>query len=258
MKKILLILAIALCATAVMADGFAYLVLQKENGTTVSLSTSDLSISYDRSSSSLTVNGTAYAVSDLAYMFFTNTAVNEVTIPSVGWVTFCSSDALNYAAVSGLTAYTATFSDKTLTLHELTEGVPAGTGIILQGEAGTYSVPVVAASSVAEAAYNDLTGTTSAVVAADYCYALTQLNESSVGFKLVSSGVTIPANKAYYHSASISRELYTIDSDATVTGILETTEAAAADATVYDLQGRRVGSFGKGLYIKNGKKYLVK
>ena len=37
-----------------------------------------------------------------------------------------------------------------------------------------------------------------------------------------------------------------------------TTEAADADAPVYNLSGQRVGKNAKGVLIKNGKKYVVK
>lgn len=257
MKKILLFLLASFCVTAARAYDYAYLVLQKTDGTTVSVSTDGVTLAVDNTVTTLTVNGTTYTLTDLAYMFFAENAVNEVAIPSCGWATFCSSSPLNFTLADGLSAYTATFSDNTVTLHELTGAITAGTGVVLKGEAGTYSVPVVAASCAVSPTDNDLTGTLEAVSATDYSYALTQLDDTSVGFKLVGTGVMIPANKAYYYTQTAgSRDYYVItDGSATAIGSIE---AITDDGNFYDLQGRRVSSLRKGIYIRNGKKILVK
>lgn len=48
------------------------------------------------------------------------------------------------------------------------------------------------------------------------------------------------------------------DEDLVTTSITEITATDAGDAKVYDLQGRRVGKAGRGLYIVNGKKTLIR
>lgn len=60
------------------------------------------------------------------------------------------------------------------------------------------------------------------------------------------------AGKRYVYNA-------TFVSDAIYTGISEVkADAAAKDQKIYDLSGRRVMNPGKGLYIINGKKYVIK
>ncbi len=256
MRRLFFTMMLFLGMTAARAYDYAYLVLQKTDGTTVSVSTSSATLSASGSSATLTVNGTVYTVSDLAYLFFTNTPVNEITIPSIGWATFCSDSPVNYSSVSGLTAYTATFGDTEITLHELSEPVPAGTGVVLCGTAGDYSLPVVAASSAATPTYNDLIGTTSAVSAPANSYALAKLSDSSVGFKLITTGVNIPANKAYYTASSSSRSYYTFGGTATAINGIASDEVA--DGAIYDLQGRLVTNPRKGVYIRNGRKIIIK
>ncbi len=266
MKKLLLTMAAVLMMTAeVKADSYAYLCLQKTDGSVAVVSTDGLTMSGSGTTSvTLTVNGTAYTVSDLNCMWFTNTAEGEniVTISSAGWATFCSSSALDYSDVDGLTAHTATFdtSEGKVTLHELSAAVPANTGVVLEGSEGTYRVPVV--SSASAPSNNDLLGTTADLetTSSYYFYALGQ-DESgtSVGFKLVETGTTIPANKAYYKYASSSAArsfLYmeTGDEATAIDGIEHTED----DGTIYDLQGRIVTNPGKGVYIKNGKKIIIK
>ena len=71
--------------------------------------------------------------------------------------------------------------------------------------------------------------------------------EGSVGF-WQSSATEIPANSAY------------IEDPSTTTGISEISGSVGDNETAYDLQGRKVGSsvMSKGVYIINGKKYLVR
>ena len=264
MKKIFLSLAAALCMTTAQAYDYAYLVLQKADGSTVKVSTSGISLSFNASSAQLTVGNTAYSIADLRYMYFTNSETNEnvVAIPSLGWATFCSTSPLNYTEVNGLTAYTATFTDTEARLHQLADAVPAGTGVVLKGEEGTYHVPVAASASAP--ASNDLSGTTSDLTTtADKAYfALAQIDDTSVGFKLVSTGVVIPAGKAYYATdpatARLSYILVEGDDDTTAIDNLSSATAdaatiAEADA-IYDLRGHEVnrsasGTLPKGVYI---------
>ncbi len=266
MKKTLLSMAVALLATAeVSAYDYAYLCLQKTDGTVAVVSTSDVSISVSGTTSvTLTVGETDYSLSDLSYMWFTNTPTGEnvVTITSSGWATYCSGSALDYSDVSGLTAHTATFNTTagSVSLHDLTDAVPANTGVIVEGSEGSYLVPV--ASAWTAPANNDLLGTTTAIETTDSYsyYALGQdADGSTVGFKLVQSGVSIPANKAYYRcaSGSSSRSFLYIDASGAATAI-DAVEQSSAAGPVYDLQGRTVAHPSKGVYIRNGKKIIIK
>lgn len=77
------------------------------------------------------------------------------------------------------------------------------------------------------------------------------------------SNQVLAANKAYYvynGSTSAKSLVFRFDDDNISTGIsLPETIETTGDAVIYDLSGRRVeGTAKKGVYIRNGKKYIVK
>ena len=82
-------------------------------------------------------------------------------------------------------------------------------------------------------------------------------NTGAFGFFRVTSG-TIKKDGIYIEATSPLRgDFFAIDGDATA---IESVNAAAeSDAEVYNLQGVRVnGALQKGIYVKNGKKFIVK
>lgn len=267
MKKLLLIMLLTIVTTArTMAYDYPYLVFVKSDNSTIAVSTTDITLSV--TGSTITVDGTEYTVSNLSKCYFTKDVPSgtvQVTIPSIGWATFCSTNALDYSNVSGLTAYTATFdtSGGKVTKSEIGVAVPASTGVILQGEEGTYEIPVVSIANTID--NNDLLGATADVdTSSGYYYALTKLSESAVGFKPVQNGTSIPAGKAYYYAdASQARVTYFVLSgeynEEETTGVGEVRgEKEKVRGNVYDLQGRRIANPAKGVYIKNGKKIIIK
>lgn len=77
------------------------------------------------------------------------------------------------------------------------------------------------------------------------------------------SNLVLAANKAYYvynGTTSAKSLVFRFDDDNISTGIsLPETIETTSDAVIYDLSGRRVeGTAKKGVYIRNGKKYIVK
>ena len=62
------------------------------------------------------------------------------------------------------------------------------------------------------------------------------------------------------NSSDSSLKIYSIEVDSNSTGIdgVDAEDDSSADAPVYNLNGQRVNNVGKGIYIKNGRKVLVK
>jgi hypothetical protein len=267
MKKLLFIMLMAIVTTAkTMAYDYPYLVFVKSDNSIVAVSTTDITLAV--TGSTITVDGTEYTISNLSKCYFTKEVPSgtiQVTIPSIGWVTFCSTNALDYSNVSGITAYKATFDTLggKVTKSEIGVAVPASTGVILQGEEGTYDIPVVSIANAVSG--NELLGATTEIsTASGSYYALTKLSESAVGFKLVQNGTSIPAGKAYYYAdASQARVTYFVLSgeynEEETNGVGEVrSEKEEVRGNVYDLQGRRIANPAKGVYIKNGKKIIIK
>jgi len=194
---------------------------------------------------------------DLVYVQKTGEATIPATISSAGWATLYTDVALDFSDVSGLTAYTAACDGQKVTLTEV-ENVPAGTGVVLQGAAGDYSIPVIASS---ETAQGDLKGSTTEGKAYDangttdvYILVLNDKNEAQ--FTKMTEG-TLAAGKAYLELAGKGARLNVVFEGET-TGISTVAAAEQAADTVYSLSGQRVATPKKGLYIVNGKKMIIK
>ncbi len=183
----------------------------------------------------------------------TNTSTVALTVGSLGWSTYYSPVALDFSSVSGLSAYTAAFdSEGTVTLTAVSQ-IPAETPVVLSGTAGTYTVPILTSASAVSS--NELSGTLTGVIAGSSNYVLAAIDDATVGFVLVTEGVGIPAGKAYFAASSASRAFYTIGS----TTAVQTIRQADTDCgQLFDLQGRQVVSPTKGIYVKDGKKLIIK
>ena len=115
---------------------------------------------------------------------------------------------------------------------------------------------LASADSDAELGENLLFGTTAPTyAAADTYYGL-----SGNKFVKVNAG-TIPAGKALLPAGDIpstARELTFVFDEGNTTGIKAIDNSQLTIDNYYDLQGRKVVQPAKGLYIKNGKKVVLK
>ena len=180
----------------------------------------------------------------------------SVSITAAGFATYASDKALDYSSVTGLKAYKATVSGTTITFEKVST-VPAGEGVLLQGDEGTYDV--LHAVGVTPWADDDnafVRGTGAAVATGDgpYNYILNKVN-GVVGF-YKANGQTVAKNRAYLQSTTAAARI-SLNFDEETTGI---SEVAKSDVNnkVFDLQGRHIAQPTKGLYIMNGRKVLVK
>ena len=149
------------------------------------------------------------------------------------------------------------------------EAVAANTGIFIENTKGDASVTLLFAKTgdESEATSPILAGTTVklSLSGGREDYRTLGFNASGeIGFfKPASSIAAIPANRAflYLNGISLTNAFY-IDFDGTTTSIDELLPAAdvlGGNAPVYDLSGRRIqGTLHKGIYIQNGRKFMVK
>ena len=73
------------------------------------------------------------------------------------------------------------------------------------------------------------------------------------------STATLGANKAYLKLEEEVAEIKVRFEDEDATGIDDVFSEESDDAPIYDLTGRKVNDTSKpGIYIKNGKKYIVR
>lgn len=168
---------------------------------------------------------------------------------------------------SGVTAYMAkpsTTEDDTYVLTAIEDGktIPANQGVLLVGDvnqtAATLDV-VYRNGDEADMTNNQLLGSGAETVtmrSGDYILAN---GGDGIAFYPAIPATVLPAHKAYFRTSKSVRAL-TLVFGGEATGISEVAGSNDdVNAEVYDLSGRRVTHMQKGgLYIRNGRKFIVK
>lgn len=190
-------------------------------------------------------------------IWFIEVPTYDVEISSTRYATFC----LPYNATipKGLTAYTATDNGETVKLTAIKSGnIAAGEGVVLHGEAGTYTF-VATAEDVSSTAGNQMVGVTedTELNASDNAYLLTRdKNTQAIAFRKLATTYTLGANKAYLklENGSESRQLISVVWDDNATGIFDLSEKKEEnDGAIYNLAGQKLTRTQKGINIINGK-----
>lgn len=208
-----------------------------------------------------------------------------VTIPDNGETTYCSEYDLDFSNISGTKAYVASGfnpSNGQLVLTRVYE-VPAGTGMLIKGTPGdntihTNSTQYVYANMLKGVAEETTIWRTEWITSwYGYCEYLNYfLGDDGDFYQLSEEGELLGAYKAYLMIPSAVVEnnslakISTIFLDdeeemngiATGIGFIKAGEpkTITTNDDVYNLQGQKVNSktLKPGIYIKNGKKFMVK
>lgn len=189
----------------------------------------------------------------------------EVTITSAGAVSFSSKYALDFSE-SGLTANIVTGKNGSYFTNETVTVVPAETGLVVEGEEGTYQIPVAAADATFDEVEGNLLVSTASeaytVTSADYgfVYGLARSKSTGkVGFQKKAAGFSFGIGKSYLRlpEESPAKGAEFIYLNETVTGI-KTVSNEQMNGDRYNLNGQRVDKNYKGVVIVNGKKMINK
>lgn len=187
-----------------------------------------------------------------------------VTIKAAKYATFYAPVAVEVP--EGVTAHTVTINGEWATLSEALEVIPANTGVVLYAEnieeATTYNFSIT--EDIEAITDNDLHGSaaTTYFTEAGTYYAL-GLVEGVVGFykdEFNNDRFQNNSHKAYLYvpNATAAALKFRIEDGTTaIESVLN--NGADSNAPIYDLSGRRVMNAVKGgIYIQNGKKFIVK
>ena len=195
-----------------------------------------------------------------------------LTIGVNGVATFASKYDLNFSSINGIKAYIAAGFDHAtgkLTLTQIDE-VPAGTGLYIKGEPGTYEIPIEETEMYAINMLKGVTKTTTlAPTTGDKTNFILAKGDHGLGFYTLSNEGTIAAGKAYLQLPTAQVQLMAgpvnlVFEDEQATGIEEmeisNIDSQAADGEWYSLDGKLLEQkpTHKGIYIFNGKKVMVK
>lgn len=210
-----------------------------------------------------------------------NFTVEEVTslpvsITAAGYATFYAPVALTLP--EGLTAYTVTVNNDGWATLNAIEGnvIPANTGVVLgaaNGEKATEGNYTLTVGGEAPAVVgNDLLGTVATSYVTDAAYVLGYINvaeegqpeDMQVGFYTATKnqqGNTSWLNNGFkaYLPKTVKANALRFNFGGETTAIESVLNGVDANAPIYDLSGRRVNNAVKGgIYIQNGKKFIVK
>ena len=214
-------------------------------------------------------------------------ATQTVKIGSIGKASFAAPVDLDFTNVSGLKAFTATGYDKSTKTIWLTRvmKVQQGEGVLLKGDPNSYEIPSAAVQSSYE---NMFIGNTSGdeIQVLETSEDGSQTNYYLKGdgsFVSVNGYVNIKNNKCYLalptsmvavSSTRSAEDSYMFEEPEVIklpiefksigsegdgtTDIREVKSGEVDGEEWFTLQGQRVAKPGKGVYIKNGKKVVIK
>lgn len=181
----------------------------------------------------------------------TSNIANVATFSASSPVTF-SSDATAYIAINS--------DNKQVTLSPLNGALAAGKGAIVS-KATTGDIYAYVSTETTDSRNNLLVGSGDATKElTDGNYYIFNKKDNDAVFSPLdnAASTTLAANKAALKTATTGGQALTLDFGS-VTGINTVTTAMPATNATFDLSGRKVsGKLPAGLYIKNGKKLLIK
>ncbi len=214
-------------------------------------------------------------------------ATQTVKVGSIGKASFAAPVDLDFTNVSGLKAFTATGYDKSTKTIWLTRvmKVQKGEGVLLKGDPNSYEIPSAAVQSSYE---NMFVGNTSGdeIQVLETSEDGSQTNYYLKGdgsFVSVNGYVNIKNNKCYLalptsmvavSSTRSAEDSYKFEEPEVIklpidfksigsegggtTSIREVKSGEVKSDEWFTLQGQRVDNPGKGVYIKNGRKVVIK
>lgn len=190
-------------------------------------------------------------------VFYTDQEI-AVTMGEDGYMTYCNKDvALSFGDLEAFIV-PAVGADN-VTLSSITQA-PSNTPVVLRGAAGSHNLTVLESAEAIETNKLRVSGGSITTTESETRYALAKKN-GVVGFYKVSAGTMVPEGKCYISVSNTAQAesardfLGFIEENATRINAVENGQSTDE---VFDLQGRQVKQPTKGLYIKNGKKVIIK
>ncbi len=186
----------------------------------------------------------------------------NLTFSSAGYLTWVATADIDFSQTADVTAYQITeATSKKITMEEVNK-VPKGAAVMLKGS-GTKTL-MRTTEEVADLSDNKMlactdasvTGITGSATSTDI-YVLGNGNKG-LGFYMLSG--TLQAGKGYLNISvgAGAKPTYIGFEETEATNISNAAVSSEEDGVYYNLQGVRIMNPQKGIYIKNGKKIVIK
>jgi alpha-amylase len=203
-------------------------------------------------------NGGYYNVNGLLY----TVTQPKVTISAAGYATFSCAQAIDFSLTEGLTAYIVNDNNGEKATLQQVGMVPANTGVVLKGEPGEYVLhPATKATDDVSGNLLKSTSLTGAITTDGTYYVLANKASHGVGFYKLESGNKVYGNKAYLTCNASQAKMFIAFGSGETTLIRNVDTPVRKSKDIYTLSGIKVngnGKLPKGVYIVNGKKYVIK
>lgn len=185
----------------------------------------------------------------------------NLTFSSAGYLTWVATADIDFSLTADVTAYQITEATSQKITMEEVDKVPAGAAVMLKGS-GT--VELKRTTGVAALSNNKMLACTDDLVTGNGVNGVTNTDvyvlgsgKSGLGFYMLKG--TLQAGKGYLQvSEGTGNAKPNFISFEETTGVKTVVINKDSDGEVYNLQGVRVVNPQKGIYMKNGKKYVIK
>jgi len=240
-----------------------YKINSVESGASVSTSSTTQTVSFTSDMNSVKcyatsdnqIRATNIVVEAIKPEGYCTTLTQSAVITAAKYATFYSISALDFTG-TGITAYTATDNETSVTLNEITSGkVPAYTPVVLynaDADGTAINVPVIA--SVTSVGDNDLRISSGKDVNNMYVLA----KKPTIGFYPWNGTTDLSAGKVYLQAKASYGARAFLGFNDDVTAIEAVKAQNVVKGEYFNLAGQRVAQPNKGLYIVNGKKVVNK
>ncbi len=188
----------------------------------------------------------------------TSSSINLALNNSHTYSTFCSPKSdVDFTNVKDVEAYQASVNNNVVSLTKVTGKVKAGEGLLIKNVGKVESVSIPTTTGATALVGNKLVGVTKALTATDFADKTAYILASDTEFQLITSATTgiFAVGKAYLDCTAEAGAKPSSLFIGEATGINGVAVEKKADNAIYNLQGMRVKTPTKGLYIINGKKY---
>lgn len=223
--------------------------------TTTALSAVEFGHYFDKAKKSAKVSLKSLRIVEETAPTTVNLTLN--TAPDYTYSTYSPEWDLDFSTVNGIEAYKATVSGEKVNLEKINGKVRAYEGILIKNvdHVASVAIPVTTGATVLEG--NNLVGVTAPLSATNFTSKNAYILVSDTEFQRITDTSTnkLAKGKAYLElpagAAAKPSSLFFGEA----TGINGVAVEKKADNAIYNLQGMRVKTPTKGLYIINGKKY---